>query len=98
MRNIIHDWSDEHCQKMLKNQVEAMDKDYSIILLDDWVLDETDTPLLGATEDLMMLLVANGKERTLNEWKKLLGSVGLEIVKVWRSPENRHAVVEAKKV
>lgn len=82
---------------MLANQVEAMDKDYSTILLDDFVLDETNTPLLAATEDIMMMLVANGKERTLNEWKKLLGSVGLEIVKVWRGPENRQAVIEAKK-
>ena len=98
MRNIIHDWSDDLCKKFLANTVAAMDKDYSTLLLDDWVLEDTDTPLLAATEDVMMLLVANGKERTLSEWKNLLGDVGLEIVKVWRSPENRHAVVEAKKL
>ncbi|KAL9057862.1 MAG: hypothetical protein Q9162_002092 [Coniocarpon cinnabarinum] len=98
MRNIIHDWSDERCKQLLANTVAAMDKEISTLLLDDWVLKDTDAPLLAATEDIMMLLVANGKERTRLEWDHLLSSVGLRIAQVWRSSEDRQAVIEAKKI
>jgi hypothetical protein len=43
------------------------------------------------------MLTFGGKERSENEWKELLSSVGLEIVQIYRGPEPE-ALLECRKV
>lgn len=33
MKRVLHDWSDDRCQRILKNTVTAMDRDRSILLI-----------------------------------------------------------------
>lgn len=44
-----------------------------------------------------MLMLLSGMERSESQWKGLLGSVGLEIKKIWRTNGISEAVIEAKK-
>jgi len=39
-KQIMHDWPDKTCQTILKHTVDAMDSDYSTLLIDDFVLPE----------------------------------------------------------
>ena len=68
----------------------------SSMLIDDRVLPDRDAPILGASEDLMMMLLLGGVERTLSQWQNLLNSIGLDVVKVWPSQGSRESVIEAK--
>lgn len=39
-RTVMHDWGDKICRKILENTVEAMEKGYSTLLINDFVLPE----------------------------------------------------------
>jgi hypothetical protein len=59
------------------------------------VLPSTNLTLSEAMSDHSMLTFG-GKERSENEWKELLSSVGLEIVQIYRGPEPE-ALLECRK-
>ena len=69
----------------------------SSLLIDDWVLPDVGAPVAGGTYDLMMLMLLSGMERSEGQWKDLLGSIGLEIKKIWRKDGVGEGVIEAKK-
>lgn len=76
-----------------------MDKDYSRILIEDFVLPSTGAPYRAAAMDIHMMFHCAGIERTEGHWRKLLQSVGLEIVRIWTDANPEHeAIIEAKKV
>lgn len=69
----------------------------SSLLIDDWVLPDVRAPLPGASEDIFMMMLLSGMERSESQWSALLESVGLEIKKIWRTDGVSEAVIEAKK-
>lgn len=69
----------------------------SSLLIDEWVLPDVGAPLAGATEDMLMLVIHSGWERSESQWAALLNSCGLAIKKVWRVDGISEAVIEAKK-
>ena len=92
----MHDWSDTKCKDILSNIVPSMDKQYSRILIDDYVIPNTGASVRGASMDILMLLFASGIERTQHQWERLLNSVGLEIVRIWQPKIGEESVIEAK--
>jgi hypothetical protein len=72
-----------------------MDKSYSRLLINDLVLPDTGSDLHPALLDIMMMSICSGMERTEKQWRQLLDSVGLEIVKIWTS-RGTEAVIETK--
>ncbi|KAE9374834.1 S-adenosyl-L-methionine-dependent methyltransferase [Stipitochalara longipes BDJ] len=92
-RAICHDWSDAKCQQFLGNTVKAMEKGYSKLLINDFVLPDTDVPLHPALMDVMMMSLCSGIERSERQWRELIDSVGLQVVKIWRT-EGIEAVIE----
>lgn len=98
LRNIFHNWSDAYSAKILSRVVEAMDAEYSILLIDDYVLPDTNVKLRAAEMDLLMLLHTSGIERTEAHWRSLCKSVGLEVVKIWSADRGEESVIEAKKI
>jgi len=98
MRDVLHNWSDARCTQILHNTVEAMEKDYSTLLIDQYVLSATGADLRAAEMDILMWLHTSGIQRTLPMWEALLGGVGLEVVKVWNAGGGGESVIEACKV
>ena len=94
-RGICHDWSDKHCRTFLSNTVQAMDKN-SRLLINEFVLPDKEAALLPSLLDIMMMSMVSGLERTESQWRCLLESIGLEIVKVWTVPQGAEAVIETK--
>lgn len=94
-RAIFHDWPDHICQQILRNTIAAMAPDYSRILIVDFVLPDTDAPLMQAALDIQMMSIGAGVERSERQWKDLLHSVGLEIAGVWKQSPAMESIIEA---
>ncbi|KAF5862076.1 hypothetical protein ETB97_012141 [Aspergillus alliaceus] len=93
-RSIFHDWSDAFCRKILQNLVPSMTPGYSKLLISDAVLPSVDAPLYWALMDIQMMGIS-GLERTERQWRDLLESEGLQIVKIWASKAKDEFVIEA---
>ncbi|CAJ2663202.1 unnamed protein product [Trifolium pratense] len=81
---ILHDWSDEHCLKLLKNCHKAIPNDGKVIVVDSIIPilpESTMVAKTGFQADLMMMAQnPGGKERTKDEFMELaLGSGFSEI-------------------
>lgn len=72
-----------------------MEPGYSRILINDWVIPDTGSGLIPALLDINMMVVLTGMERTVSQWKDLLDSVGLEIVKFWTVGNDTEGLIEA---
>ncbi|KAK1568086.1 hypothetical protein Q3G72_020408 [Acer saccharum] len=79
MKWVLHDWGDEDCVKILKNCRKAIPgKDGKLVLV-EIVVEEDGNKTFGDMDlvyDLLMFVLLNGKERTEQEWKKLLEEGG----------------------
>ncbi|KAK4692131.1 hypothetical protein P7C71_g5011, partial [Lecanoromycetidae sp. Uapishka_2] len=95
-RNICHDWPDDACQKFLSQTAKSMEKGYSYILIDDYVVPDTGASLRASSMDMLMMFFCSGIERTRKQWDKLLDSCGLEIVKIWGTRSDYEHVIQAQ--
>lgn len=84
------------CERFLSNTAQAIEKGYSRILLDEYVLPETGASIRGSSMDLLMMCFLSGIERTKRQWETLLDKCGLEIVKIWGTRSDYEQVIEAK--
>jgi hypothetical protein len=75
LKMVIHDWDDERAGQILINCRRAIPKD-GVLLLVEYQLGELNRPSLGETVDIFMLAMTGGKERTVEQHKKLLASAG----------------------
>ena len=72
-----------------------MDPEQSRIVIADLVLPERNVPPQQATLDLNMMILG-AMERSEEQWRSLLESVGLKLVKIWRSKDGVRAALEAR--
>ncbi|MBA0734598.1 hypothetical protein Gogos_018498 [Gossypium gossypioides] len=84
---ILHDWSDEHCLKLLKNCWEALPNGGKVIIVESILPEVPDTSVssnIVCEQDLFMLAQnPGGKERTLKEYEALAlktGFSGCEVI------------------
>ena len=96
MKAILNDFDDAESRRLLRHTVDAMGPESSL-LIDDWVLPDENAPVAGGTYDIMMLMLLSGMERSENQWKTLLKSLGLVVKKIWRKEGVGEGVIEAKK-
>lgn len=96
LRDVLHNWSDAKSTQILTRIVEAMDPEYSTLIIDDYVLPDTGADLRAAEMDILMWLHTAGLERTVSQWKNLFDVVGLELVKIWSSPRGNESVLETR--
>ncbi|CAA0827943.1 Flavone 3-O-methyltransferase 1 [Striga hermonthica] len=87
MKWICHDWSDEHCKKLLKNCYEALPHDGKVIVADVIFPEDLNSGpayARAAIGDMMMLAYnPGGKERTEKEFQALADYAGFKrIIKV----------------
>ncbi|KAK7258434.1 hypothetical protein RIF29_24011 [Crotalaria pallida] len=85
MKWILHDWSDEHCLKLLKNCYKAIPDDGKIILVETIlpILPETTTYAKNAYFFDLLMLSQNpgGKERTKQEFEEMAKASGFNGIK-----------------
>lgn len=74
-----------------------MDKDYSILLINDYVVPKIGASAHTAAMDIQMMSLSAGMERTESQWIDLLRMSGLSLVKIWYSKTGSESVIEATK-
>ena len=81
LSNIIHDWDDERAAAILHNCRRAI-AEHGKILIVETVLSGKNEPALARVNDLNMLVLTGGRERTEDEFSKLLACSGFELKRV----------------
>ncbi|HLZ40825.1 MAG TPA: methyltransferase [Candidatus Sulfotelmatobacter sp.] len=81
MKQVIHDWDDEHAQAILANCRRAVPAD-GVLLLVELAMSEGNLPSAGQLGDVVMLVMTGGKERTTEEYRQLLTRAGFRLSQV----------------
>lgn len=78
LSHIIHNWDDEHATLILKNCRQQINKSGKLLLIEHIIKmgNESD---YGKWMDLHMLVILNGRERTQEEYAKLLGAAKFKL-------------------
>jgi O-methyltransferase domain/Dimerisation domain len=96
LKHIIHDWSDDQCQKILKNIAAVMAPEGRVLVLET-VMPESPTPHPAKFMDVNMLAMTEGGcERSEHEYAELLQASGLKLSRVIPTA-GAVAVVEGEK-
>jgi O-methyltransferase domain len=79
MQAIMHDWSDDAAGVILRNVRAAMSPDGRLWVIDS-ILDPSARDDMSKAVDMLMLTVTEGgRERTQDEWERLVAANGLRI-------------------
>jgi hypothetical protein len=81
LSKILHDWDDARSTQILRNIRAAAATDARLLVLED-VIPPGNEPNGSKWLDLLMLVIARGRERTEPEWRALLEAAGFEIVTI----------------
>jgi len=85
MKNIIHDWSDDDAKCILNHCREQMKPDAKLLLC-EVVVPLPNQPSFAKHLDIEMLVHAEGKERTQEEYAALFKDAGLKMNRVIATP------------
>lgn len=94
LSSVLHDWEDDDCVRLLRNVAGAMQRSARLLVV-EMVLPLPNNPVLGPLFDLDMLVLTGGRERTENEYARLLTAAGMEVVRaapltgIWSTIEAR---------
>ncbi|MEU0999222.1 methyltransferase [Streptomyces tibetensis] len=93
--NVFHDWDDGHSRLILKNIASAMHPGAHIAIVEAVAgLDATADKAISLM-DMDMLVLCEGKQRTVEDFRTLMSEVGIELVGVSRA--GLQSVVEGRK-
>jgi O-methyltransferase domain len=87
LSTILHDWDDRSAKRILET-VRAAGGERLVVL--DSVIEPGNAPEGAKWLDLLMLVLAGGRERTHEQWRELLGAAG------WQSTRIGEGVIEAQ--
>jgi hypothetical protein len=94
LRHLMHDFNDAHCELILRNIRRAMLPHARVLILEA-PLPVTAAPGPGRWLDLHMMLLADGRERSLDDYARLLASAGLELARMLPTRHPAMAIIEA---
>ncbi len=96
MKHIIHDWDDESSVKILRNVRSAMNENGKVLII-EMVVPEGNIPSAAKILDIQMLVMETGKERTEDEYRRLLEASGFRLTRIipTKSP---YSVIEGERV
>lgn len=82
LQEVLHDWDDEECIKILRNCKEAIPEKTGKVIIVEIVIDEKEDQISKYSDVklrmdmIMMAHTIKGKERTNEEWANLLQKAG----------------------
>ena len=79
--NVLHDWEDEPCRRILKNIAGAMNSNAKLWVV-EYLLDSAPGFSVARLLDLEVLIMGGGRERARDEYSSLFGSAGLGLSRV----------------
>ncbi|MCC7488709.1 MAG: methyltransferase [Gammaproteobacteria bacterium] len=81
LSHIIHDWSEDRCLTILGHCRKAMKPDSHLLIIET-VIPPGDEPHQGKMQDIAMMVLSGGQERTQAEYARLLAQAGLRLTRV----------------
>ncbi len=93
LSHIIHDWNEKQCLTILGHCRDVIQPNGRLLIVET-VLPTGDTPHQGKVQDMVMLVIPGGQERTEAEYDSLLGKAGFRLSRVVPT-ESVVSVVEA---
>lgn len=82
LKRILHDWHDEHSISILKNCRRAIANNGRLLVVEG-VVPAGNEPSQMKTDDINMMVVAGGLERTRAEFSALFDAAGFKLAKVF---------------
>ena len=83
MKFILHDWSDDHCRKILSCIRQQLPADGRVLICEQVVSNDSAISPAKLLDLEMLAMTVGGRERTVNEFATLLTSVGLRLTRVF---------------
>jgi len=93
MKNVIHDWDDEHAHRILVNCRQAV-PDNGALLLAQWAIPDANLASPGRFADIAMMVFTGGQERDIDEHRALLASARFSLSRVFHVPGD-FTIIEA---
>jgi len=85
LKNILHNWNREQCRRILENCRRAMGEEAHLILIEFILPERREVSTIHqrlSLEDLNMLVLRGGQERSEAEFRELLDSAGFDVVQI----------------
>src|SRR5688572_18989766 len=93
MKFILHDWNDQQCATILRNVHQAAVPGARLLVVEMIIPESNDEPSLARLDDINMLAITGGRERTEQEFADLFDSAGFDLVKVHKT-EGPFCIIE----
>jgi acetylserotonin N-methyltransferase len=94
---VLHDWSEEKIAVLLRKVYDALPAGGGVLVAEKLLADDRAGPPWAQMQDLNMLLVTEGRERTLGEYAELLRAAGFAGVDGRRTAAPVDAVLGVKR-
>jgi acetylserotonin N-methyltransferase len=72
LARILHDWKESDIRDLLKRIFEKLPRGGTLLIAEKFLWEDKSGPIWLQLQSLLLLLIAEGKERTLSEYKTLL--------------------------
>ncbi|KAM8977235.1 acetylserotonin O-methyltransferase-like [Pelodytes ibericus] len=82
MARIIHDWTEDKCLQLLKKIYQSCRCGGGVLIVEVLLNEDKRGPLQSQLNNLLMLVLTEGKERTPSEYVKLLTASGFSDIQV----------------
>lgn len=96
IKRVLHDWNDAECHTILSAMHRAAPKGGKALIVEQ-VVPGAGTPHFSKLFDVHMLVWGTGRERTTEEYARLLKEAGWKYLKTWYPASGMLGVVEAAK-
>ena len=96
LKQIVHDWDDEHATRLLTNCHRALTPGGKLLLV-EMVVPPDNRPSPAQPMDLNMLVMLGGRERTEAEYQRVLADAGFRLERVIPT-HSPFSVLEATRV
>ncbi|KAF2023244.1 O-methyltransferase [Setomelanomma holmii] len=94
LHSIIQDWNDDVNTQILRAMVPAMERGYSKIIINDFVVPDQGAHWAQTCLDWELMAALASRHRTVGEHRKLYEGAGLKITGIWRHPQSLDSVIE----
>jgi acetylserotonin N-methyltransferase len=82
---ILHDWSEDKIRHLLKRIYEALPSGGALLLGEKLIDEDRSGPRWALTQNLIMLVCTEGKERSASEYERLLREAGFDSFAIKRT-------------
>ena len=95
LSQILHDWSDEQCERILLTCRSAMHDSSRVLAIEVILPEHVDQESVGVDLDIMMLMMTGGRQRTEAEFESLLSRTGFALKRVSLLANTVYSLLEA---